>query len=205
MKSNIIARIINKCLMKYCAIRKVENTTKSVYLTFDDGPEPGITEFVLEELNKYGFKATFFCTGKNAEKFPELMEQIKRDGHSVGNHSYGHRHAYELSSRSYVDDIMRADNTLNNTVLFRPPNGCLSLGAWLKLRFNHKIIYWSIASGDWRKETYNSADCKSVLETTSPGDIILFHFVNEFEYATRQLLPWYLNWLHGNGYKSEAL
>lgn len=191
--------------MKYGAISRITNTGKIVYLTFDDGPEPGITEFILEELNKLGFKATFFCTGKNAEKYPELLKEIRKYNHSIGNHSYGHRHAYELGSYSYVNDIIKSDKILNNVELFRPPNGCLRLGAWLKLRRKYKIIYWSIVSGDWRKDNYDFEECKKLLKLTKSGDIILFHFANEFGNATRQLLPWYLDWLHNNGYKSESL
>lgn len=190
--------------MKLCTINRIGNASKSVYLTFDDGPEPGITEFVLNELDRCGFKATFFCTGQNAENCPELMDEIHRKGHSIGNHSYQHKHAYELDYASYVKDIEKADGVLH-TELFRPPNGCLRLSAWLRLRKKYKIIYWSVISGDWRKKSYDVEECKSTLRMTNPGDIILFHFSNEFGTATRELLPWYLKWLSKNGYKSAAL
>lgn len=190
--------------MKYAAISRLEGHTNNVYLTFDDGPEPGITEFILDELDKYGFKATFFCTGANAVRYPELMGMIKQRGHAIGNHSYGHRHAYELSSGEYKSDIYKADKILK-TELFRPPNGCLRFVAWMNLRRKFKICYWTIASGDWKKETFDINECKDILGRTRQGDFILFHFVREFETATRKLIPWYLKWLADNGYKSEQI
>jgi len=204
MKANILHRIINRILMRHTAVSRYKECSDTVYITFDDGPEPGITEFVLDQLDKYNCKATFFCTGANAELYPELMESIRARGHAIGNHSYQHKHAYELDNASYVEDIQNADAVLH-TELFRPPNGCVKFGAWRKLKHDFKIVYWSIASGDWRKETYDAEECKSALSMAKPGDIILFHFVKDFDKATRELLPWFLELLKQHGYKAAAI
>ncbi len=196
-------KLINKYVMSQC-VSRIKKQERCIYLTFDDGPEPDITEFVLNELDKYKFKATFFCTGKNALDHPNLMEIIRVKGHAIGNHSFTHKHAYLLSSRAYVEDVYRADEILHTT-LFRPPNGCLLLSAWLKLKKKYKIIYWAIGSGDWRKETFEYKASMKCLESTKSGDIILFHFSQDLQKGTRELLPSYLKWLHKNGFKSIAI
>lgn len=196
-------KVINKLLMK-TTVSHLPANDKTVYLTFDDGPEPGITEFVLNELQKYDYKATFFCTGENVEKYPELIKRIVNEGHALGNHTYSHIKAYDIEAKDYVKDIERA-NVVIHTHLFRPPNGCLTLGAWLRLRRHYKIIYWTIGSGDWRKDSFNYEDAMNLLKTTKAGDIILFHFSNDLEEGTRRLLPDYFEWMGKNSFISETI
>lgn len=202
----IVHKLINRFL-KLFEISHIKTQEKAVFLTFDDGPEPDICEFVLDELAKYGFKATFFCGGKNAEMHPLLMQRIINEGHSIGNHSYSHSlHPYTSSPEDYAEDIFRADKVLK-TPLFRPPWGSLSLGAFLRLvRF--KIYYWTTSSGD------SSLDISTVsarehlchlIEKTQRGDIVLFHFCTLHEQATRLILPGYLKWLRENDWTSKAL
>lgn len=199
----LIKKMFNKLIMM-TAIRKLPNQENIIYLTFDDGPEPGITEFVLDELAEYGFKATFFCTGKNAVLHPELIKEIKSRGHMIGNHSYSHIPSYFISGKEYFMDVEKADEILNTNIM-RPPNGCLKISSWLRLRKKFKIIFWSIASGDWCKETFNYTRSMNELHKTKAGDIVLFHFCIELQNGTRKLLPDYLKWLHENNFKSEIL
>lgn len=205
MDSVFLKKVINRIIMRGFSISKIPCADRIVYLTFDDGPEDGITEFVLDELDKYGFKATFFCKGQCACSHEDLIRKIEERGHRIGNHTYSHYHAYEIDGDRYIEDVFKADGVLHS-ILFRPPNGCLTLFDFLKLRKRFKIIYWSIGSGDWRKqENLNYNECLEGLKQTKSGDIILFHFCKELESGTRKLLPPYLQWLNENGYKSEII
>lgn len=192
--------------MRCFSLRRVNidaSSSKDVFLTFDDGPEPGITEFVLNQLKDYGFKATFFCTGQCAEKHPELLLRIKDEGHLVGNHTYEHIKAYDRSGSSYIADVEKA-NCILNTSFFRPPNGCLTLKSWWGLR-KYKVIYWTIGSNDWCHTNDQYEKGLQLLQSTRPGDIILFHFSNELEKGTYYILPKYLAWLRSQGLVSKAL
>ena len=185
-------------------VSRIKTAGKEIFLTFDDGPEPGITEFVLDELKRYHFKATFFCKGSAVKKYPELYRRILAEGHAVGNHTWSHIPAYLAAGQEYVEDVSRAGRLIPSK-LFRPPNGCLTFLIWLALRKKYKIIYWTIGSGDWCKENLNVEKCLQNLTRTQAGDIILFHFSLDLETGTRQLLPPYLDWLHQNGFYSEAI
>lgn len=204
---SLIHKIVNR-LLKYFQIRTLPTKDKVVYLTFDDGPEPGICEFVLEELERYGFKGTFFCSGKNAEEHPQLMQLLLEKGHSLGNHSYSHTyHPYTSSDADYVQDVLRADAVLH-TPLFRPPWGSLSLGKFIRLCPSFTFYSWSLESDDHvlREEGFDwEAHVQRMTEQTRPGDIALFHFAIPLQQGTRHLLPPYLKWLAENGWRSEAL
>lgn len=197
-------KIINRFLKRF-GIKTISSDGKIVYLTFDDGPEPEITEFVLEELAKYNFKATFFCRGDNVEKNPELLALLRKQGHTIGNHSYGHLYAGEVSAISFIADVEKADVLLHAN-LFRPPHGSLTLKTWLGLRNKYQIVYWSLNSGDSDSTQFNRQSAIEYLKArTNPGAIILFHFCHMHEKETRMLLPEYLKWLHSNGYQSAAI
>ena len=203
-RNNIFLRIVNK-ILRHSMINSIPMLDKCLFLTFDDGPEPGITEFVLDELNRYGFKATFFCRGDNAEKYLQLLERLRKEGHSIANHTYSHIHSYNMGGRQYAEDVHCCD-TILKTTLFRPPHGSLKLSAWLRLRKDYKIFFWSLNSGDSDMEHYDYERSISMLKAkTKPGDIVLFHFCHRHEKETRELLPIYLKWLFDNGYKSNAL
>lgn len=197
-------KIINKLLKRY-QLKNIPTDKKVVYLTFDDGPENSITQYVLDELDMYGFKATFFCRGDNAEKNPQLLDLLRAKGHSIGNHTYSHVHAYDTSTKDYLADVERADGLLH-TALLRPPHGCLTLGTWLKLRKKYKLVYWALNSEDSAMELYDYKKAIVNLKTNiQHGDVILFHFCHRHEKETRQLLPEYLAWLREQGYHSDAI
>lgn len=197
-------RIINHILQKIQYFT-IPTSGKTIFLTFDDGPEPDITEFVLDELRKYGFKATFFCRGDNAEKNPKLLERIINDGHSVGNHTYSHLHSFKCPTRAYCEDVEKA-NCVLKTNLFRPPHGSHTLFTFLRLRKKYKSFFWSLNSGDSDMDRYDfNRSINSLKSRTKPGDIVLFHFCHKHEKETRELLPVYLKWLADNGYKSDKL
>ena len=200
----ILKRIFNR-LIRHFMISQINSSDKDVYLTFDDGPEPVITEFVLDELNKYGYKATFFCRGDNAQKYPELLQRIKDEGHSIGNHTYSHLHAFDVSAKKYSINVDMAKNILHTNV-FRPPHGRLTLGTWLRIHKDNHIYFWSLNSGDSDMEKYDyNRSIGTLKNRTKAGDIVLFHFCHKHSHETMELLPIYLKWLNENLYKSKAL
>lgn len=196
-------KVINK-ILRQTEIKVIPSEEKSVFLTFDDGPEPGITEFVLDELDKYNFKATFFCRGDNAEVHPKLMEMIREKGHAIGNHTYGHLHAYNVSTKTYINNVTKADAILH-TSLFRPPHGSLTFKTWWKLK-NRRIVFWSLNSEDSTMECFEYEHAiENLKSNTKAGDVVLFHFCHKHERETRQLLPVYLKWLSDNEYQCRIL
>ena len=200
--------LFNVCFNKFShlfELRRKNVSDKEVFLTFDDGPEEGITDYVLDELRKYNAKATFFCKGMNAELHPELLERIKSEGHSIGNHTYSHLHGFRTSKHTYIHDVERANSVLR-THLFRPPWGALTLGQFLKSVFKYRIVYWSLDSKDFsHKELYFDKELQRLQSNTKSGDVVLFHFCKEHEHNTRKLLPRYLKWLYDNGYTSKGI
>lgn len=201
---NVLKRVVNK-LLRHFESRILPTDGKVVYLTFDDGPEPGITEFVLDELDKYDFKATFFCRGDNAEKNPQLLSLLKSQGHGLGNHTYSHLHSYEVGAKTYINDVDKADNVLH-TELFRPPHGSLTFAAWLKLQKKYCIYFWSLNSGDSDLQLFDyNRSVDNLKANTKSGDIVLFHFCHRHEKETRKVLPEYLQWLYENGYKCNVI
>lgn len=200
----MLKRIVNKFLCS-TEVKNIQNVSNIVYLTFDDGPQPGITEFVLNELDKYGFKGTFFCRGDNAESNPELLKMLRDKGHSIGNHTYNHIHSFEVKTKDYVDDVESANRILNTT-LFRPPHGCLTLFAWIKLRKKYRIVFWALNSEDSNMDKFDLQHAITALkQNTKTGDVVLFHFCHRHEKETREILPIYLNWLHEKGYDCKTI
>jgi peptidoglycan/xylan/chitin deacetylase (PgdA/CDA1 family) len=197
-------KIINKLLRTF-EVRRIPTKEKTVFLTFDDGPETEITEFILELLDDYGYKGTFFCRGDNAEIHPELLALLRERGHSIGNHTYSHIHSYGASAKIYSDDVKKANNVLHAT-LFRPPHGSLTFCAWLKLCKRYRIVCWSINSGDSDLEKFDyQKQMNNLKKNTKPGDIVLFHFCHRHETETKLLLPDYLKWLNEQGYNSKSI
>lgn len=200
----MLKRVVNK-LLRLFEIKTISDVGKTVYLTFDDGPQPGITEFVLDELEKYGFKGTFFCRGDNAELNPELLKLLRDKGHSVGNHTYYHIHSFEAQKKDYLYDVERANRILN-TRLFRPPHGSLTLTAWLILRKKYRIVFWALNSEDSNLDGFDLQHAITNLnQNTKSGDVVLFHFCHRHEKETRQILPVYLKWLHEQGYDCRVI
>lgn len=200
----LIKKIINKFLKEF-QVSRIPTDKNEVYLTFDDGPEPEITEFILSELEKYEMKATFFCKGENAEKYSELLQTIRAKGHAIGNHTYSHIHSFKYASKNYVNDVDRADGVLHSH-LFRPPWGSLTISSFLRLRDKYKIIYWSLESGDTDLSKFDMHNnMERLKKNTRSGDIVLFHCCKKHQGETKQLLPRYLKWLWDNGYTSQII
>lgn len=171
-----------------------------VFLSFDDGPEEGITEYVLDLLNRFHAKATFFCVGNNIEKHPHLYKRIIRSGHSVGNHTMSHLNGKKTPFFTYVNEIWRFRKQYH-TKLLRPPYGSLSFSQLIFLKLlKYKIILWDVDSTDWYDLNANIFNVEDVIRQIHPGCIVLFHFRQKHESRTRIILPLILEYCRKMGY-----
>ena len=158
----------------YSLIWDLHNGEKDLYLTFDDGPTPGITLKVLDILDKYNAKATFFCIGRNVERYTEIYGQILKRGHSTGNHTYSHLKGWQTGSKEYFNDIKLASFFIKSN-LFRPPYGKIKRTQFKHLRHYYNIIMWDVMSFDFRQSVSKEKCLSLVLNNVRPGSIIVFH------------------------------
>lgn len=177
---------------------------KTIYLTFDDGPNPQITPWVLEQLAKYDAKATFFCIGKNAELYPEVVEQVKAAGHIVGNHTYSHTKGWGKNTGAYVDDVELANSFLHAT-LFRPPYGRISRGQTRRLSSRYHIVMWDILSRDYSAIVTPEQCVKEVIPHIRAGSIIVFHDSLKASRNLGYALPIVLEEIYSQGYKCQSI
>ncbi|MFD1314297.1 polysaccharide deacetylase family protein [Namhaeicola litoreus] len=183
---------------------------KDLYLTFDDGPHPEITPWVLELLEKYQAKGTFFCVGENVEKYPNVIQTIKDQGNSLGNHTFNHLNGWKTPLEMYLDNIKKSFDTFENlcfkTNLFRPPYGKLNLASKLQLKkWNTKIVMWDVLSGDFDSEITPEKCFKNVVENAQNGSIIVFHDSLKAELNLRYVLPKVLDYFSEKGYRFKAI
>ena len=147
---------------------------KILYLTFDDGPIPDVTPWVLKQLKEYNAKGTFFCVGDNVKKHPEIFEAVKNQGHSVGNHTMHHLNGWTTEKEAYLKDIEDCAQLVDSN-LFRPPYGRLKPKQASFLQQHYNIVMWDVLSGDF-DEKISGEDCfQNVLKHTENGSIIVFH------------------------------
>ncbi len=184
---------------------------KSIYLTFDDGPTPEITNWVLDTLKKYNAKATFFCIGKNIEQHPEIFQQITEQGHAIGNHTYNHEKGWKTSNNVYLNSILKTEKTIGgfqtspqgtrNPKLFRPPYGKIKPSQTKSLlKNNYKIVMWSVLSGDFDSEITPEKCLTNVLKNTEKGSVIVFHdSIKAFD-KLQIVLPKVLEYYREKGY-----
>ena len=178
-----------------------------LYLTFDDGPRPEATPFVLEQLRIYNAKATFFCVGNNVEQHPEIYRQIIGEGHATGNHTFHHLNGWKVSDRKYFDDIIEARKYIDS-ILFRPPYGRITRFQSRHLRnsvLGFKIIMWDVLSKDYDQKL-NAEDCSfNVLRFARPGSIVVFHDSEKAFPRMKEALRTTLKYFSEKGYRFEAI
>lgn len=177
---------------------------KKLYLTFDDGPTPGITEWVLDELNKYKAKATFFLVGKNIEQYPEIVQRIKKEGHAAGNHTYNHVNGWQTATSSYIKNSLKCGELLD-TNLFRPPYGRITQMQTRIMNNRYKIIMWDVLSGDFDHSVSKDKVLNNVLKNTESGSIIVFHDSVKAQPRMQYALPRVLEHYSEQGFKFEKL
>lgn len=148
-----------------------------IYVTFDDGPIPIVTPFVLKILQEHNAKATFFCIGDNINKHPDIFEEVKNAGHTIGNHTFNHLRGWATDDKTYLDNFQKCDGLLHSN-LFRPPYGRIrrsQIGQLKKAKPDLKIVMWDVLSGDFDQKLKPKECLKNVLKHTEPGSIIVFH------------------------------
>tara|TARA_B110000003_G_scaffold274560_1_gene314832 strand:- start:327 stop:938 length:612 start_codon:yes stop_codon:yes gene_type:complete len=148
---------------------------KEIWLTFDDGPDPTVTPWILNILKQEDIKATFFLVGKYIERYPTLLEKIIAEGHKVGNHSYSHKNGWVCKNKDYVSDIYRCQQLLYKNTLFRPPYGRITKSQISILKQKYKIVLWDVFSWDFQKNITPEKVKKNILMNTESGSIIVLH------------------------------
>ncbi|MBO5457275.1 MAG: polysaccharide deacetylase family protein [Muribaculaceae bacterium] len=177
---------------------------KVVYLTFDDGPIPEETPWVLDLLDKYGIKATFFMVGDNVRRHPELFEEIKRRGHSYGNHTMHHLQGVKESATTYLRDITEADALIDSS-LFRPPHGIIYPTQAKLIRRHYNIVMYDLVTRDYSKRINGEQVLDNVKRYVRNGSIIVFHDSIKAHTNMRYALPRAIEWLKEQGYEFEPL
>lgn len=175
-----------------------------VYLTFDDGPTPGITEWILNELSKYDAKATFFCLGKNVEQYPDLYQRILDAGHRVGNHTYSHQKGWEMSLERYVEDVDFGNQFLH-TDLFRPPYGRIKPSQARVLAERYHLVMWDVLSRDYNPLISPRQCLKNVTKHVRGGSIVVFHDSLKSYRNMRYALPRTLQYLREQGLTCSSI
>ncbi|MCF6131783.1 polysaccharide deacetylase family protein [Flavobacterium wongokense] len=184
----------------------IPNHGNKVFLSFDDGPTPEVTEWTLEQLQKFDAKATFFCIGNNIEKHPEILKKIVEAGHAIGNHTFDHLKGWNTPNDNYIKNALDCQSLLTNRKLgseklFRPPYGKIRPAQSKKLRrLGYKIIMWDVISYDFDAQTSNEQCLENVLKNVQSGSIIVFHDSVKAEHNLKYALPRTLEFLKNKGY-----
>ncbi|MGM9824031.1 MAG: polysaccharide deacetylase family protein, partial [Muribaculaceae bacterium] len=165
--------LLYRMLFPECVWR-IQKKKKCVYLTFDDGPIPEVTPWVLDTLDRYGVKATFFMVGDNVRRHPELLEEVLRRGHSVGNHTMNHMQGRIVTAETYLKNIERA-NELIHTNLFRPPHGLMRFSQSKAVRANYSVIMYDVVTRDYAGNIDGEGVLANVKRFARKGSIIVFH------------------------------
>ena len=195
--------IIQKFYSNYCWC--FSSSVKEIYLTFDDGPTPEITTYVLNELKKHKAKATFFCIGKNVKKHLTIYKRIKKEGHAIGNHTYNHLNGFRTNNTNYIENILQAEKLIE-TNLFRPPYGRLkSSQARSIISKGYKIIMWDVLSGDFDTTITPEKCLKNVLDKTTNGSIVVMHDSEKAKDKIFYTLPKILSYYQEKGYLFKAI
>lgn len=204
-------RFIKKIVSNY--VWDIPNADHKIYLTFDDGPIPEITAWVLQELEKYNAKATFFCIGDNIRKYPEIFEKVIAGGHSIGNHTFNHLNGWKTSCDDYLENsFLFEEQALQSKIynqkskIFRPPYGKIKISQAKKLRQQgYKIIMWDILSADYDCNISQEKCLENVVKNIAPGSIIVFHDSLKAFPRLKFALPKALEILNKRGYLFEAI
>lgn len=192
------------------AIWRMDKEENKIYLTFDDGPVPGVTDWILDLLKESNIKATFFCVGVNVEKNPELFQRIIDEKHSIGNHTYDHLNGWKSDKDEYLKNVDLCEKTfkkhsINNSRLFRPPYGKLKQSHISYLKSHYSIIMWDVLSGDYDAKTSPEKCLENLTVHVRNGSIIVFHDSYKAEAKLKYALPLFIKYAVEKGYSFEML
>lgn len=201
---------------------------KSIYLTFDDGPIPEVTPWVLEQLQQFHAKATFFCIGKNVKKHPGVFQKLLRDGHAIGNHTYDHLNGWKTSSSTYIENTKKAEEILSMQIqdsnykgrnstkshsqlnpdskLFRPPFGKITnRQAQILSKKGYYIVMWDVISGDYDPRISAKKSLKNIIDNSKGGSVLVFHDSQKAFPTLKKILPEILEFYTAKGFAFKKL
>lgn len=186
------------------ALWRMDKREKVVYLTFDDGPIPEVTPFVLDILDRYNIKATFFMVGDNVRKYPEIFEMVKSRGHRVGNHTFNHIGGFLHSIRGYLNNVEKADGYIHSN-LIRPPYGWMKWEQYFFLRRHYQLVMWDLVTRDYSCHLNADDVFNNVRRYARNGSIITFHDSLKSIDKLRTALPRSIEWLQSKGYNFKTI
>ena len=185
-------------------IRRVKGVGKVVYITFDDGPTPDVTEQILEVLDKYSVKASFFCCGQNADANPELLKKIADEGHTIGYHSYSHKDILKTKPSEWIADVERK-SALSDVKLFRPPYGRILFRHYRSLKSRYKFVFWDVMSYDYDVERSPESIMSLLEKSVREGSVVVFHDKEKCKGNTLAVLPQFIELIKSKGYSFGVL
>jgi peptidoglycan/xylan/chitin deacetylase (PgdA/CDA1 family) len=193
---------------------RIRTQEKKIFLTFDDGPVPGPTEFVLETLKTFNAKATFFCIGDNVRKHPQVFKKVVEQGHTIGNHTFHHLKGWNCSTHDYIDNVEWCERQFKESgiplsvsreqYLFRPPYGRIKMDQ-IKSLNRYRIIMWDVLTQDYSKSNSPVKCLKGSIKASRPGSIVVFHDSIKAERNLMYVLPRYLDHFMGQGFSFGVL
>lgn len=186
------------------AIWRMDKDERAVYLTFDDGPIPRVTTWVLDVLDRYGIKATFFMVGDNIRKHPDEFRMVVERGHRIGNHTFNHIRGLSYDINSYLENTEKACRMMMETNLFRPPHGYMSPKQYAELKKRYKIIMWDLVTRDYNRKFNGKQILQKVKKYARNGSIITFHDSIKSEENLKYALPKAIEWLKEQGYEFKV-
>ena|SRR6218665_462573 len=186
------------------AVWRKDPDRKKIYLTFDDGPVPVVTEWVLDVLKEKNISATFFCVGENVEKNKAIFQRILQEKHAIGNHTYNHLNGWNTDTNQYIQNVEQCA-AVAGTNLFRPPYGKLKKSQSARIAQRYSIIMWDVLSGDYDKETSPEKCLSNVVKNVRNGSIVVFHDSYKAQEKVMYALPRFIDWAKENGFEFSVL
>ena len=197
-------KIIRKFFSSLTWNFECKENAKNVFITFDDGPTSDITYWILDTLDRYDAKATFFCLGKNVEQYNQQYQEMVKRGHIVGNHTYSHMRGWSVSTADYLEDIDLANDTIGSN-LFRPPYGRITIQQINRVSERYNIIMWDVLSMDYSNLISPKKCLRNVIDNIRGGSIVVFHDSAKSEENMKYVLPLMLEYLKDNGYSCKSI
>ena len=186
--------------MFYSLKWRVETNKKEVFISFDDSPTSEFTNWILNVLSSLKIKATFFCIGESAKKYPEIINKIQQEGHSIGNHSFSHKNGLFLSTNSYIEEIEKCSTVIPKTNLFRPPYGKIYPWQIREVKKKYNIIMWDVLSYDFKQDIRSKILQRNIIDNIESGSIIVFHDNKKSEQILKKNLEEILKKIKEKGY-----